>query len=144
MTVEEWEHCPAELARLQACLPRENPTQPGSHYTVLDTSGTGHFIGCNLSVQALGKPSLSFLGGSFYFCGGTCAGPHSGCTVKDERNGRFAGYKLLIEDAIPFDSYIKVLITHGEHFNSGPIWSYEGQAAYSSVAYWYQAKPHAD
>lgn len=169
VTVEEWEHCPAELGRLHACWRRTNPIQPGSPYTILETSGTGHFVGCNLSVQALGTPSLAFLegisyvyvdgtsepvlkvwgtedflGGSFYFCGGTYAGPYSGSTVRDEQGGRFAGYRLFIKDAIPFDSHINVLVNHGEHFNSGPISSYEGQADYSSVAYWYQAEPHSD
>ena len=169
VTVEAWDRCPPELGRLHACWRRENPTQPGRAYTLLDTPGRGHFVGCNLSVQAFGTPSLAFLegiarvhvdgqkeptlkvwgtedflGGSFYFCGGTYAGPHSGCTVKDEHRGRFAGYRLFIKDAIPFDSHINVLVNHGESINSGPIGSYEGQADYSSVAYWYQAEPHTE
>jgi hypothetical protein len=85
-----------------------------------------------------------FLGGSFYFCGGTYTGPYSGCTVKNEKIGRFAGYRLFVNDAIPFNSRIEVLINHGEHFNSGPISTYDGHADYSSVAYWYQVEPHSD
>ena len=85
-----------------------------------------------------------FLGGSFYFSGGTYAGPYSGCTVKDESIGRFAGYRLFIKDPIPFDSKISVTVNHGEYFNSGPIGSYEGRADYSSVAYWYQIEPHLE
>ena len=169
VTIEEWERCPKEFGRLHALWHRENPTQTGSPYTVLETTGTGHFIGCNLSVQALGTPSLSFLeglsriyvdgnsdpalkvwgtedflGGSFYFSGGTYAGPYSGCTVKDESIGRFAGYRLFTKDPIPFDSKISVTVNHGEYFNSGPIGSYEGRADYSSVAYWYQIEPHLE
>ena len=167
VTVEEWSDCPDNLARLHACWRRENPTRPGEAYTVLEANGTGHFVGCNLSVQACGTPSLSFLeglscvytdsqkepvlkvwgtedflGGSFYFRAGTYAGPYSGCTVKDEQTGQFAGYRLFINDAIPFQSNVKVVINHGEFFNSGPLYTYEGQADYSSVAYWYQIEPH--
>lgn len=60
--------------------------------------------------------------------GGPYAGPYSGCTVKDERTGRFAGYRLFIKDTIRFRSHVNVLINHGESFNSGPISSYGGQA----------------
>mgnify|MGYP001101898227 CR=1 FL=1 len=43
--------------------------------------------------------------------------------------------------SLPPDSS-KVVINHGEFFNSGPLYTYEGQADYSRVAYWYQIEPH--
>ena len=167
VTIDEWPECPPEYGRLHACWRRQNPTQPGVPYTILDTNGKGRFLGCNLSVQSLGAPSLSFLeglamvyvdgqpdpvlkvwgtedfcGGSFYFSGGPYAGPYSGCTYINEHTGQFAGYRLFIKDAITFQSSIKVMVNHGESFKSGPIASYEGHADYSSVAYWYQTEPH--
>lgn len=164
---QEWETCPDNLARFHSCWHRENPVQPGRGYTVLQSTGRGHFVGCNLSVQTLGTPSLSFLegidtihvdgedepalkvwgtedffGGSFYFCRGPYAGPYSGATVLDAKLGRFAGYRLFIADAITFTKAIRVVINHGEYFHSGPIGDYEGRADYCSVAYWYQTEPH--
>ena len=166
VSVEEWAECPSDLARFHACWRRENPTQPKKPYTVLDIKGKGHFVGCNLTVQAREK-TLSFLegltriyvdeqaepvlkvwgtedffGGSYYFRKGPYAGPYSGSTVVDKRKGRFAGYRLLVPDAIPFEKKIKVLISHGAYPDGGRIFSYSGKADYSSVAYWYQVEPH--
>jgi len=167
VTLEKWDKCSENLGRLHTCWQRENPTTSGKAYSILDINGKGHFIGCNLSVQSLDQPSLSFLeglsyifvnkgkkpalkvwgtedflGGSFYFGDGLYAGPYSGCTYKNENLGRFAGYRFFIEDAIPFDSHIHVLVNHGEYFKSGPFATYTGRADYSSIAYWYQLEPH--
>lgn len=165
-TVEEWTDCPPDMGRFHAAWRRENPTEPGKAYTVLDIKGKGHFIGCSLSVQAFEKtlsflegltriyvdgqkePALKvwgtedFFGGSYYFAQGPYAGPYSGATVVDQNSGRFSGYRLLIPDAIPFGKSIKVLISHGAYPDGGPIFSYRGKADYSSVAYWYQIEPH--
>ena len=94
------------------------------------------------------KPSLKlwgtedFFGGSFYFCKGPYAGPYSVATVLNHDLGRAACYRLFIHDAVPFKKHIRVILNHGEHFNSGPICDYDGTADYSSVAYWYQIEPH--
>jgi len=167
VTYEEWEKCPDDLGRFHACWHRENPILPGQPAVILDTKGTGHFIGCNVSVQSLGTPSLAFFeglnyiwvdgeekpslklwgtedffGGSFYFCKGPYAGPYSGATVLNHDLGRAACYRLFIHDAVPFQKKIRVILNHGEHFNSGPICNYDGTSDYSSVAYWYQVEPH--
>ena len=164
---QQWDSCPEDLGRLHACWRRENPTVPGRRYTALRAKGRGHYIGCNLSVQALGRPSLSFLegmahvyvdgapepvyklwgtedylGGSYYFVRGPYAGPFAGCTLLEPAAGRFAGYRLHIPDAIPFEKEISVEINHGDSLKSGPVMSYDGQADYSGVAYWYQTEPH--
>ena len=164
---QQWDRCPDDLGRLHACWRRENPTVPGKRYTVLRAKGRGHYIGCNLSVQALGRPTLSFLegitnvyvdgepepvykvwgtedylGGSYYFQRGPYAGPFAGCTLLEEDTGRFAGYRLQIPDAIPFERDLSVEFNHGDSLGSGPIMTYDGTADYSSVAYWYQAEPH--
>jgi len=164
---EEWDSCPADLGRLHACWRRESPTEPGTRYTVLHAKGRGHYIGCNLSAQTLGRPNLNFLegmayvyvdgvpdpvyklwgtedylGGSYYFLHGPYAGPFAGCTLKDESLGRFAGYRLHIPDVIPFQEEVLVELNHGDPLKSGPIENYNGRADYSSVAYWYQLEPH--
>jgi hypothetical protein len=164
---EEWDSCPDDLGRLHAAWRRENPTVPGRPYTVLNATGRGHYIGCNLSVQAYGRPTLAFLegmpeirvdgdpepayklwgtedyfGGSFYFARGPYTSDFAGCTVLSAESGRFAGYRLHLPDAIPFEREITVLLNHGNPLESGPIGDYDGEADYSSVAYWYQTEPH--
>jgi hypothetical protein len=169
---QEWDACPDDLGRFHACWRRESPTTPGARYTVLRAKGRGHYVGCNLSAQTLGVPTLSFLegiahvyvdgaaepvyklwgtedyfGGSHYFARGPYAGPFSGCTLLEPSLGRFAGYRLHLPDAIPFESEISVELNHGDPLDSGPIVSggqehYSGHADYSSVAYWYQLEPH--
>ena len=165
-TVMEWDHCPPNLGRFHAAWRRENPTEPGKRYTVLEAKGQGHFIGVSLAVQGFEKtlsylegfpfiyvdgssePSLKywgtedFFGGSHYFVRGPFAGPYSGATVVSKEQGRFAGYRLFIKDAIPFHSEIKVQLAHGMFFSGGKMMSYSGQADYTSVAYWYQIEPH--
>lgn len=165
-TVEEWEHCPADLGRFHACWRRENPTEPGGRYTVLDVQGRGNFIGCSLAVQGYEstlsylegfpwiyvddakEPALKywgtedFFGGSHYFCRGPSAGPYSGATLVNKSQGRFAGYRLFIKDAIPFQKGITVQLAHGAFFDGGKMMSYSGRADYASVAYWYQVEPH--
>ena len=167
VTYEEWDGCPDDLGRFHACWHRTNPIIPGQPCVILDTEGRGHFVGCNVSVQSLGTPSLAFFeglncvwvdgekepcfkvwgtedffGGSYYFMKGPYAGPYSGATVLNYDLGRAACYRLFIKDAISFQKHIRVHLNHGEHFNSGPIYDYEGKADYSSVAYWYQTEPH--
>jgi D-arabinan exo alpha-(1,3)/(1,5)-arabinofuranosidase (non-reducing end) len=166
---QEWNECPDDLARFHACWRRENPTTPGQPYTVLRTTGRGHYVGCNLSVQTYGRPNLSFLegiarvyvdgqpdpayklwgtedyfGGSWYFARGAFTGPFAGCTLLEPNLGRFAGYRLHLPDAIPFEREISVELNHGDCLNSGPIFNYDGRADYSSVAYWYQTGPRDD
>ena len=165
-SVEEWDACPADLGRFHACWRRENPTESGRRYTVLDIQGKGHFIGCSLAVQGLEstlsymegfpfihvdaakEPSLKywgtddFFGGSFYFERGPFAGPYSGATVVNKAQGRFAGYRLFIKDAIPFQTGITVQFAHGRFFDGGKMMTYSGRADYASVAYWYQQEPH--
>ena len=166
VSVEEWKSCPSDLGRFHACWRRENPTEPERHYTVLDIKGRGHFIGCGLAVQGLEstlsylegfpfvhvdgetEPSLKywgtedFFGGSYYFERGAFAGPYSGATVVNKSQGRFAGYRLFIKDAIPFQTGIKVQLAHGHPLKSGKMMSYSGRADYASVAFWYQTEPH--
>lgn len=167
VTYEELNECPGDMGRLHTCWHRYNPIKAGEPCVVLDTQATGHFVGCNVSVQSLGTPSLSFcegldriwvddendpsfkvwgtedfFGGSYYFMKGPYAGPYSGATVLNREMGRAACYRLFIHDAIPFRKNIRLHLNHGEIFNSGPIFNYEGIADYSSVAYWYQIEPH--
>jgi hypothetical protein len=42
---------PSDL-RFHALWRRENPTQPGIPYTILDAEGSGHYVGCHLNMQS--------------------------------------------------------------------------------------------
>jgi hypothetical protein len=82
-----------------------------------------------------GTGNEDYFNSGFYFSKGPYSAPQWGCTVRSYLKGRCAAYRFHIDDAIPFRQSITVDIDHG----------YTNQVAtdYSSVAYWYQAEPHA-
>jgi hypothetical protein len=139
---------------------RENPTTRAKNYTILETTGRGHFVGAALFMQAIRGRGLGFLEGDemiyidgesqpsiigtgtedyfssgWYFDRGPYGAPYHGCPIKDEKLGRISAYRWHVEDAMPFTKSIKVTIEHGD----GSQWD----ADYSSVAFWYQREPHA-
>lgn len=122
---------------------------------ILETQGLGHYVGCSIAmrgekilkhlsflegdvkiyVDGEAKPSLEYTGTEDYFMGGWyfIRGPFSasdhGCLEKSWLKRKILAYRFH-PDKIPFQKSIKVTIDHGE-FN-------EVDAAYSSVAYWYE------
>ena len=151
---------PSSLAYFHAQWRREDPATPGRNFEILQATGRGHYVGCNLSMQGLSAAGLGFLEGDEmlyvdgardasdyngtgtedYFNGGWYFGttfslPLHGCTVLDESRGRCAAYRYHLTDCVPFRSEIRVTIEHG-HASEVP-------ADYSGVAYWYQVEPHA-
>jgi hypothetical protein len=54
---------------------------------------------------------------------------------KEEAGSRWSVYRFHLDSPIPFTKYFKATIEHG-HAN-------HRSDTFSSVAYWYQAEPHA-
>ena len=139
------------------------PCPKGSNYIFLDAIGSGHYVGCNLSVhnRAAGwwgegddmiyidgaeKPTLHGTGSEDYFCGGWCYGessanpfstPYFGNPLNHgshTQNALWNVYRYHILDPVPFTKSIRVTIEHGHANNRSDD--------FSSVAYWYQVEPH--
>lgn len=129
------------------------------NYTILDTTGRGHYVGCVLNVTNLRQsqewnwygegddmifvdgesfpPSLHGTGTEDYFNTAWCPSesyhsPYHGITLPGGPNwsGQISMYRFHIEDPVPFTSSIRVTIEHG-HAN-------KRCDDLSSVAYWYQ------
>jgi hypothetical protein len=150
----------AETGRFHARW-RHEKTLPGSNYTILEAEGSGHYVGCNLSMQGRKPFSFWFLEGDemiyvdgeqhppaihgtgtedyfnsgWYFINGAFAGPYHGLTIKDPVRSRISAYRFHVNDPIPFKKRIRATIEHGG-INDAP------GSDYSSVAYWYQTEPH--
>jgi Protein of unknown function (DUF2961) len=132
------------------------------NYTILDTEGHGHYVGCVLNVvngrttsahnwygegddmifidgEAF-PPTLHGTGTEDYFNSAWCPtdtfhAPYHGITLPGGPNwqGEISLYRFHVEDPIPFERSIRVTIEHG-HAN-------RRSDHLSSVAYWYQAEP---
>jgi hypothetical protein len=146
---------PANTRHFHAQFRRENPTTEGRNYTILDTTGSGHYVGTALFMSGR---SLSFLEGNemvyvdgsttptiegtgtedyfssgWYFDRGLYSAPYHGLVLKEEHPARISAYRWHIEDAIPFAKSIRFTIEHGAQNTVS--------ADYSSVAYYYLAGP---
>lgn len=146
---------PADTRHFHAQFRRENPTTPGRNYTLLDTTGEGHYVGSALFMAGAAfsylegnemvyidgdtKPTLEGTGTEDYFCSGwyfdrgPYSAPYHGLVIKDGKRFRISAYRWHIEDAIPFTRSIRFTIEHGT--GNGV------SADYSSVAYYYLAGP---
>ena len=146
---------PAATRHFHAQFRRENPTTPGRNYTILDTSGEGHYVGTALFMagKALyflegnemvyidggtapaieGTGTEDYFSSGWYFDRGLYSAPYHGVIIKDEARSRVSAYRWHIEDAIPFTKSIRFTIEHGTGNNE--------TADYSSVAYYYLAGP---
>ncbi len=167
---------PPSPLRFHAQWRRENPTQglprprdkrtdrPEENYVLLEATGAGHFVGCNVSIHSLADgwwcegsemiyvdgesypPAIKGIGLEDYVGHGwgmsKQANAYSGCSVYDDEflptpghwQSQWTVYRHHILDPIPFDKSIRVTVEHG-HSN---IRSDD----YSSTAYWYQTEPH--
>jgi len=134
------------------------------NYLILEAEGKGHYVGCNLNIDAFmprknkwygegddmifidGEkyPSLYGTGTEDYFNTAFCPhtefnAPYHGIILNsgDEGNpwkGKNTVYRYHIEDPIMFEKSIRVTIEHGHANNLSND--------YSSTAYWYQTEPH--
>ncbi len=138
---------------------QEMPCTPGKNYLIFEASGKGHYVGCNLSIlqRAMGWwgegddmilvdreefPSLHGTGSEDYFSDAWGMREDEnlfyGCPLQEpdfKAKAKATVYRHHIPDPIPFRRSIQVSIEHG-HAN-------DRSDHYSSVAYWYQAEPHA-
>jgi hypothetical protein len=134
-------------------------TTPGKYWTFLSTRGAGTFMGVTMTMEG-GSPSNylegnerayvdgsaqpqiqgtgteDFFDGGWYFFDQLFTLPLSGYTAHETADDGCprptckTTYRLMIADAVPFDSSILYEIQHGPENNV--------QARYSSTAYWYQ------
>jgi hypothetical protein len=154
-----------ELPELEAGIPyfhaqyrQEMPCIPGKNYLILEAAGSGHYVGCNLSIlqRAMGWwgegddmiyvdgeefPSLYGTGSEDYFSDAWGMREDEnlfyGCPLQEpdfKTGSKATVYRHHIPDPIPFEESIKVTIEHGHANNLSDF--------YSSVAYWYQNEPH--
>jgi hypothetical protein len=152
---------PRDVATFHAWWHRDPRTTHRTPHLVLQASarggGGGEFVGLSLNVESYAK-DLSFLEGDeiwtvdgerrgqgtgtedyfnsgWYFDEGTYAAAFHGLIVKDDTAGRIAAYRWHIPDPVPFRDSIRVELEHGTEN--------EEVADYATMAYWYQAEPHA-
>lgn len=159
---------PENSAYFHAQYRQEFPCVQGIDYLILDAEGRGHFVGCNLSVRnrepgwwgegddrfyidGENIPSLKGTGAEDYFCDGwgirKLDGLYYGFPIAEgfDTLHRSTCYRFHIQDPIPFDKSIKVVIEHkGARQMPDGSWNgyFERADDYSSVAYWYQTEPH--
>ncbi|HWM66146.1 MAG TPA: glycoside hydrolase family 172 protein [Steroidobacteraceae bacterium] len=146
---------PANVRHFHAQFRRENPTTAGRNYTILDTTGSGHYVGTALFMagRRLGflegnemvyvdgstKPTIEgtgtedYFSSGWYFDRGLYSAAYHGVVLKEEHPARISAYRWHIEDAIPFTQSIRFTIEHGAQNTQ--------TADYSSVAYYYLAGP---
>jgi hypothetical protein len=122
----------------------------GADYNILEFKGTGHYVGVNLTLPAVGRnlegnermyvdgvrsPVIQGTGTEDYFNGGWYFDKGAFTTQTHGApalGAPFGAYRFHLSDAVPFSSSIRVAIQHGATDNlTDP---------YGSVAYFY-AKP---
>jgi hypothetical protein len=148
--------------RFHAKWRRENPTENGKPYTILEAEGSGFYVGTRLDMSPIKKDyGFTYLEGNFefkvdgseelsygstgtedyflsgwYFLHGVYTTATHGLLIKDERRYRISCFRYHVFDPIPFRRSISVRVHHGEYD--------EIPADYSSIAYWYQSEPHRE
>lgn len=148
---------------------KENPTGE-ENYVILEAEGEGHFIGVTHSIlqnqgdwwgegdemiyiDGAENPQIHGTGAEDYYLGAWCYG---GCGINpfgaqkptfnydeygnpvnggDDRGAQWTVYRFHSESPVNFEESIRVTIEHG-HAN-------HRSDNYYTVAYWYQAEPHA-
>ena len=133
------------------------------NYVILEATGRGHYVGCNLNIDVLERQQFDWYGegddmiwidGELVLRGTgtedyfntawsptrTFHAPYHGLTVYSGTadwpwSGKNSMYRFHIEDPVHFRESIRVTIEHG-HAN-------DLTNDYSSTAYWYQTEPHA-
>jgi hypothetical protein len=157
-TWKRMDPCPGWGPDLQVNTPETNiPNLDGArNYVVLETDGTGHYVGCNLSVyhrqgswwgegdemifidEDTWPPSLHGTGTEDYFNHAwgmqRQAYPYHGAIVHEgDVPGYAVSYRFHVVDPIRFSSRIRVTIEHGHANHLADDWA--------STAYWYRIGP---
>ena len=130
------------------------------NYVWVEAKGHGQFVGVTMSILQnqdgwwgegddmffiddetkpafIGTGSEDYFLGAWDFGGAAYSGALSGAPLvgKEEAGSRWSVYRFHLDSPIPFTKYFKASIEHG-HAN-------HRSDTFSSVAYWYQAEPHA-
>jgi hypothetical protein len=130
------------------------------NYVWLDARGQGHFVGVTMSIlqnqdgwwgegddmffiDGESRPSINGTGSEDYFLGAWDFGSYSfayglyGAPLKggEHAGSRSSVYRFHLDSPIPFTKSLRATIEHG-HAN-------HRSDNFFSVAYWYQAEPHA-
>src|SRR5271170_5718211 len=130
------------------------------NYVWLEAQGHGQFVGVTMSILQnqdgwwgegddmffidgaalptfIGTGSEDYFLGSWDFGGAGYSLPMNGAPLvgKEIAGGRWSVYRFHLDSPIPFSKSFKATIEHG-HAN-------HRSDTFSSVAYWYQAEPHA-
>ncbi len=157
-------HAQFRRAKRKALPELEGVNKTGEeNYVILEATGRGSLAGYVLSVHNIignwwgegddmvfvdgesWPPSFHGTGSEEIFGGGACpdveyTGPYTGFHLVENREGdqwygKNGMYRFFVHDPIRFGKSIRVTIEHGHGNNLAND--------YSSVAYWYQAEPHA-
>jgi hypothetical protein len=143
--------------------PADTATAAANNYVLLDAQGRGHYVGSVYSIENLSSGwwgegmDMTFVDGEgfpprlhgtgteeFYNMGfgiqdlhaidhGTSLMAHP--SEENDWRGQYTMYRFHIDDPIPFQRSIRVTLEDGYGNNRSDD--------VSSVAYWYQAEPHA-
>jgi hypothetical protein len=145
----------AGLAYFRTRFTATTPTVVGQDVPVLDTAGSGAFIGVTASFAGdalrsylegderiyvddgntpafYGTGTEDFFNGGFYFDHGPYTQPLSGnpAHLAADAVDRTSAYRFLLQDAVPFRRRIRVLLQHGGHDETTTdVWT---------LAYYYQ------
>jgi hypothetical protein len=128
-----------DVAYFKTSFHSETPVTLGQDTLILDTTGSGSFLGTTISemgsdtgrgylegderiyVDDNGSPAFQgtgtedFFNAGWYFNHGPYAQPLSGNTVHNVINGKdqTAMYRFFLQDAVPFRSHLRASIEHG-------------------------------
>lgn len=159
---------PADTPYFYAQYRQEYPVQHGKDYTILETTGKGHYVGTVLSVRTRSPswfgegdekiyvngekhPSIWGTGTEDYFLSAwglkTTSTPYFGVPYFDQWGivgGHTSAYRWHINDPIVFERGIKITFEHFGWMSPDENPDYktnswnEREDDYSSVAFWYQ------
>ena len=150
---------------------RKERTQKGIPYTILQATGRGHYIGCNLSVDNTSRfrqlvnrfylegdgniyvdgeetPSLSYTGtedyfmGGWYYIKGKFHAPTHGMTYKTGLTNEIIRKAKTCQYRFHFPDAINFQKSIKFTINHGEL--NQISTINQSVAYWYQTEPHDD
>jgi len=159
IAVERLGSVPASALYFHAQFRRIVPTVRHQPVVVLETTGSGQYVGTVLSACALRGVGPRFLEGNerifvdgerdpsiggtgtedyfssgLYFVTGTFSAPYHGVTVLDREKNRVGAYRWHIADPIPFTKSLRFEFQHGPADNV--------TSDYATLAIWYQTHPH--
>lgn len=144
------------LLRLHAAF-RVQTSDSNDYCILLDTGGSGHYIGCvaGMGYAGGGGPAYGFLEGDefmwidgetqaslagtgtedyfncgFYYRDGPATRPYHGCTFKDDITQRVSTYRFHLTDPVPFRTRFRLGFEIGGYLGSGLVGQYRSTCFY--------------